>query len=208
MIEELLIRSLCDPMPAPSVDGLFLFGQTADNQHAVFRTARRLHREGTINKVLCLGAPALSGYPGFAAWQEALQQTGFPADAIEAVPPHPANPELLHTLIEATSLARHAKQKGYTRLFVTASPFQQPRAFMTAVTAALREYPNLYLYSIPGEPQPWQEEVTHSQGEVTGTRANLIAGEMKRIKEYHRQGDLASVGDVLDYLNRRDRNQL
>ena len=79
---------------------------------------------------------------------------------------------------------------------------------MTAVTLALREYPELYLYSLPGKPLPWQEEVTHSQGEVLGTRAELIAGEMNRIKTYYAKGDLASVDEVLEYLNRRDRGRL
>jgi hypothetical protein len=74
---------------------------------------------------------------------------------------------------------------------------------MTAVTVALREYPDLQLYSYPGVALPWQAGVVHSQGQTRGTRSELIAGEFERIRKYHEKGDLASVEEVLDYLNKR-----
>jgi hypothetical protein len=46
--------------------------------------------------------------------------------------------------------------------------------------------------------------VVHSQGQTRGVRSELIGGELERIRKYHAQGDLASVEDVLDYLNKRD----
>ncbi|MDX5420535.1 MAG: YdcF family protein [Hymenobacteraceae bacterium] len=208
MIEELIIRTLCDTLPAKPLDGLFLFGQTEDNQAAAFETASQLVQNKRIDKVFCLNTVPLSGYPGYAIWSKQLGLIGIGDDILEPVPPVPAGTQLLHTRIEAESMILHAKKQGYTHLVVTAAPFQQPRAFMTAVTLALQEYPELYLYSMPGKALPWQDEVTHSQGKVEDTRAGLIAGEIERINCYHKQGDLASVGDVLDYLNRRDKGKL
>ena len=75
---------------------------------------------------------------------------------------------------------------------------------MTMVTAALQEYPALKLYSVPGAPQPWDEIVTHSQGKLRGTRAELIAAEQKRIEKYTTQGDLAPRAAILKYLRARD----
>lgn len=207
MLEELIIRALCDTMPDKPVDGLFLFGQTEDNQQAAFKTAYIFVQGGHTDKVLCLGTKAMSGYPGFAVWQQEMQKIGIGEGQLIPVPPVPAGTTLLHTLIEATSVVHYAKQQGYTSLAVTAAPFQQPRALMTAITAALRHYPELYLYSLPGKAMPWQEEVVHSQGKVEDTRAGLIAGEMERIRNYHRQNDLISVQEALDYLNRRDRRR-
>jgi len=112
--------------------------------------------------------------------------------------------EILHTLIESQKTVRFARAQGYRRLIVVSSPFHQERAFMTMVTVALREYPALKLYSIPGAPQRWDEVVTHSQGKLRGTRAELIAEEQKRIEKYTAQGDLAPRQMVLDYLRRRD----
>ncbi|MDO6389076.1 YdcF family protein [Pontibacter sp. BT731] len=204
MIEELIIRALCDTIPDKPVDGLFLFGQTEDNQQAAFETAQNFLQNGRTEKVLCLGTKAMSGYPGFEVWKKEMKKLGIGEEQLIPVPPVPADTEILHTLIEATSAVRYAKEQGFKSLVVTAAPFQQPRAFMTAITAALREYPELYLYSLPGKAMPWQEEVTHSQGKVEDTRAGLIAGEMERIRCYHDQNDLISVQEALDYLNRRD----
>jgi peptidoglycan hydrolase-like protein with peptidoglycan-binding domain len=208
MIEELIIRTLCDTLPAAPLDGLFLFGQTEDNQVAAFEAAQLLLQSGRTPRVLCLGTGPMSGYPGYEAWRQELGKLGIGEEQLQPVPPVPADTQMLHTFIEAQSAIRYARKQGFKKLVVTAAPFQQPRAFMTAVTLALREYPELYLYSLPGKPLPWQEEVKHSQGEVLGTRAELIAGEMDRIKTYYAKGDLASVDEVLDYLNRRDRRLL
>ncbi|MBD1398855.1 YdcF family protein [Pontibacter sp. JH31] len=208
MLEELIIRTLCDTLPAKPLDGLFLFGQTADNQAASFETAQQLMQSKRIDKVFCLDTVPLSGYPGYAIWQRQLGLFGIGEEMLEPVTPVPADTQLLHTRIEAESMILHAKKKQYKHLVVTAAPFQQPRAFMTAVTMALQEYPELYLYSVPGKAMPWQDEVTHSQGKLEDTRAGLIAGEIERINCYHKQGDLASVDEVLDYLNRRDKGKL
>ena len=74
---------------------------------------------------------------------------------------------------------------------------------MTAVTVALREYPELLLYSYPAVAMPWQEEVVHSQGTLKATRSELIHMEFERINKYQNKGDLASFEEVLTYLNNR-----
>ncbi|MHA6248359.1 YdcF family protein [Pontibacter sp. CAU 1760] len=208
MLEELIIRTLCDTLPGEAADALFLFGQTEDNQASAFAAVHTLHRQHCLKKVLLLDTEPISGYPGYANWKRALTAQGVAEELMEPVAPVPPDPELLHTRIEAEAAIWHAKEKGYRRLIVTASPFQQPRAFMAAVTAAQLHYPGLYLYSLPGKALPWKEQVVHSQGEVQDTRAGLIAGEMQRIRKYHAQGDLASVDEVLAYLNRRDTGKL
>ncbi|MEJ8757143.1 YdcF family protein [Pontibacter sp. H259] len=204
MLEELIIRTLCDTLPATPADAVFLFGQTEDNQEAAFAAASLLFEQKYTSRVLFLGTEPMSGYPGGAVWKEALLQYGLPSEKLELILPYPANTTLLHTGIEATSMVKHAKAQGYESVIVTAAPFQQPRAFMAAATAALRQYPELKVYSFPGKPLPWQEVAVHSQGKTESTRAGLIAGEMKRIEKYSREGDLATVSEVLDYLNKRD----
>ncbi|OKL40292.1 hypothetical protein [Pontibacter flavimaris] len=206
MLEELIIRTLADTLPDKPLDALFLFGQTADNQESSFAVAARMVQEGQAQKVLFLQTQPLSGYPGFDVWQQELKKLGLPADRLEGVPDPGTN--YLHTLIEAEAMVKYARERGYKSIAVTAAPFQQPRAFMAAVTAAHRHYPQLYLYSQPGKPLPWCREVTHSQGKVEDTRAGLIGGEMARIRKYNAQGDLDAVEQVLAYLGHRDRRQL
>ncbi|AKD05213.1 hypothetical protein POKO110462_20585 [Pontibacter korlensis] len=207
MLEELIIRTLADTLPKQPLDALFLFGQTEDNQSSVFATAKYLVDQAQVQRVLFMHTEPISGYPGFERWYQELQQNGVPSEKLEAVSA-PANIDKLHTLIEAECMVRHAKEQGYKSIAVAAAPFQQPRAFMTAVTAVHRHYPQLYLYSQPGKPLPWCHEVTHSQGKVEDTRAGLVAGELERISKYNAKGDLDSVVVVLEYLNRRDKKLL
>lgn len=204
MLEELIIRTLCDTLPATPADALFLFGQTEDNQDTAFATAKLLLQENYTTNVLFLGTQPMSGYPGGASWFSTMHALGLPQKSLVQIQPVPANTDMLHTGIEANSMVKHALAQGYKKVIVTAAPFQQPRAFMAAATAAMRLYPELKIYSLPGKPLPWQEVALHSQGKTESTRAGLIAGEMKRIEKYSKHGDLASVAEVLAYLNNRD----
>jgi uncharacterized SAM-binding protein YcdF (DUF218 family) len=201
LFPQLLIRVLCDTRPAAVTDGAYLFGQTTDNEESVFAAAGQLLTAMLTRRVLLPYTEPMSGYPGFKAWQQALHQQGIGNLQIEGVTG--ITSPMLHTLIEAEALVRFAKAQGYRSLYVVAPPFHQPRAFMTAVTATLRAYPELKLYSYPGAALPWQDEVVHSQGQTRGSRSELIAAELERIGKYNEKGDLASVEAVLDYLNKR-----
>jgi len=198
---ELLMRLFSDPPPSQPADFAFMFGQTVDNQHSVLQRACELLNEGRVKKVGFMQAPPLSGYPGFAAWQQILSAQGIKPDQMEGVPF--SNTDIIHTGIEAEAMVHHVRQKDYQCVYVLSAPFQQLRAFMNAVTLAVQHYPELQLYSMPGLPLPWQEEVMHSQGKVSGTRIALIGSELERIATYMAKGDLGSVELALDYLNRR-----
>jgi len=199
---ELLLRIFSDAGPSGTAAAAYLFAQTQPNQDSVFAAARELLDRGAMRKILISDCRAKSGYPGAAAWRAAMADYGISPDAVDEVPMEPT--EILHTLIESQAVVRFAKAQGYERLIVVSSPFHQERAFITVVTAALREYPSLKVYSLPGEPQSWDEVVTHSQGVQESTRAEWIAAEQQRIETYTAKGDLVERNKVLDYLRRRD----
>jgi hypothetical protein len=199
---ELLIRILADIRPSVPAEAAYLFGQTEPNQSSVFAAARALLRDSLAARIWIPDGAPRSGYLGAAACRRALVACGVPAEVIEEVPMEPA--QMLHTLIESQNVVRCAHRRGCRRLVATSAPFHQERAFLTAVTVALREYPALKIYSYPGEPRPWDEVVTHSQGKLTGTRAALLVEERKRIEQYTAQGDLAPRREILAYLRARD----
>jgi len=199
---ELLLRILADVRPSEAVEGAYLFAQTEPNQQSVFVAGRALIEEGHARKLLISDCPPKSGYLGVAAYRQAMIESGIPAETIVEVPMEPT--AILHTKIESQKVVQFAKTQGYRRLLVVSSPFHQERAFMAMVTAALREYPSLKLYSVPGAPQPWDEVVVHSQGKLCGTRAELIAEEQKRLDHYTAQGDLVPRTQILQYLRKRD----
>ncbi len=198
---ELLLRILCDVLPEQA-DAAYLFAETEPNQQSVFHAARRLLHEGRVGKLLISDCAPKSGYIGATAYRRAMIDYGIPEKSIEDVPMEPV--PLLHTLIEAQTVVRHARAKGYGRLIVVSVPFHQERAFITVVSEAIRQYPSLQVYSHPGRPQPWDEVTVHSQGQLRGTRAELIGEEQKRIDTYTAQGNLRARGEILAYLRARD----
>lgn len=204
---ELLTRLLCDTHCECTADAVYLFAQTQDNQDSVLSAAGGLLDQSLVHRVLILQTTARCGYPGYEYWREKLTASGIPDDCIQGV-----NLEAeiaLNTLVEAEALIDHARLNGYENLYITASPFHQLRAYMTSVTAAMRKFPGLNLYSHAGNPLPWLESVAHSQGNCMGTRAALIHSELGRIEKYQEKGDLASVESVLEHLNNREsRGQL
>ena len=199
---ELLTRVLCDLQPKNPTNGAYLYCQTKSNQQSIFQAAHFLLNNTLTHRILILNTNAKSGYPGFAEWKQQLHQLGLSEEQIEGV----LNKEtsMLNTLIESEAIIRFARQHSYHSLFVVAPPFQQLRAFMTAVTVALREYPELLIYSYPGVAMSWQEEVIHSQGTLKAKRRDLIQEELERIEKYQSKGDLASPEQVLSYLNKRE----
>ncbi len=199
---ELLLRIFADVPADETADAAYLFGETERNQKSVFLAARDLTEKRRVRRILISDCTPKSGYLGAAAYRAAMVDVGIPVEVIEEVPMEPT--EILHTGIEAERTVQFAKAKRYERLFVVSVPFHQERAFISVVTAALREYPSLQVYSRPGAPQPWDEIVTHSQGKLQGTRAELIAEELKRIETYTAQGFLLPRSAILEYLRNRD----
>ncbi len=199
---ELLLRIMCDVRPRDRVDGAYLFGQTVDNQKSVFLAAQRIIKDSLSNKILIIDTEAMSGFPGFGVWENKLRECGISRNQINSVTA--AETPILNTLIEAEAMVRFAKSCAFEALYIVAAPFHQPRAFITSVSVVLREYPELQVYSFPGETLPWEEKVAHSQGLVKGSRRSLINEEMVRIKKYQETGDLVSFQEVINYLNRRD----
>jgi hypothetical protein len=198
---ELAIRTLCDSRPQSTLDAAYLSCQTLGNQHSVFPAAQSLISHGYASKILILKTQAKSGYPGYDHWHQELRNAGIADDKIVAVPIEKT--PSLNTLIESRALVEYAKNRHLKTLAIVSSPFHQLRAFMTAVTVALRIFPKLSIYSHPGQTLPWCQEVAHSQGTLKAKRYDLIKEELRRIEIYQAKGDLASYNEVIDYLNQR-----
>jgi len=201
IITELLVQILCDVRPEFPVNGAYLYCQTQSNQRSLFQTAGFLLKNSLASKILILQTEAKSGYPGFSQWSRQLREQGVNEAQVEGV--ELGETAMIHTLIESEALLRSAVQKKYSSLFVVAPPFQQLRAFMTAVTVALTECPEMLLYSYPAVAMPWQDIVVHSQGTLEATRSELIEVEFERIETYQKKGDLASFAEVSAYLENR-----
>lgn len=164
--------------------------------------AKLLIDQSLVAKTLILKSGAISGYPGVDQCRERLIKTGLTPQQIQFVPLESSTS--LNTLIESQALIRFARKCDFNSLIVVSPPFHQLRTFMTAVTVALREYPELDIYSCPGKPLPWLESVIHSQGILKAPRRQLILEELARIRTYQNKNDIAKFEDIIDYLAHRD----
>lgn len=143
------------------------------------------------------------GYSGYHVWKDKLIKLGIKENRILGVD---LATDDHNTLTEAEAVVRFAKRSNYKSIIISAAPFHQIRAFMTTVRVVLAEYPELKLYSFPGDALPWNEKATHSQGALSGKRSELIAAEFARIDKYSQKGDLISFDKVINYLDQRDQS--
>lgn len=183
---------------------VYLFGQTSDNQSSVFNRGKELWKKGLVASILIDDGDDKHGYPGYQSWRKELLRMEV---AETAILPLQGNliTKNINTLTEAQTLVRYAQSQRWKRIYITAAPFHQLRAFITVVSVALREYPELAIYNAVGTHLDWFEETRHSQGTLRAKRIELIKTEMERIEKYHKKGDLVSPEEIFAYLEWRDK---
>lgn len=201
-LDEVVTRVLCDVTPPGKVDAAYLFAETTDNEASVLKAGAFLYGIGPAQMVILCGLGRGIGYRGFRAWQLKLLRVGIPGKDIIGVLPAGNFPP--STDAEALGIVRYAKERDWRSFYVVASPLHQLRAFVSTVSAVIKEKANLAVYSFHGIAQSWEEYVVHSQGVLKGTRSELLGTELKKIEKYYRNGDLVSADEVLGYLDKRD----
>jgi len=200
-LTQLAVRVLLDVPSAQPTDGAYLFGQTEENTTSVITRGVTLLERGETQRLLISGFRAECGYPGFEAYRERLLEAGVSPEKILGVDP-PEGP-IMHTTNEGRALISFALRKGFRSLHIVAAPLHQLRAYISAVSAVIKTGAPLALFSAPGEAHTWETIVRHSQGKATGSRAELLSGEIERIERYRACGDLASNEEIWAYLKAR-----
>ncbi len=196
---ELMLRILCDFVPH-HLDAVHLVGQTADNESSVIEKAIQVERAGGCDEFTMMDK-AVSGYPGGNAWESQIRAQGATTPITRLSFP---TPDDTNTYGEALSFIAEAKKREWKKVGIIAQPLHQPRAFCTFVGVVCATLPSLQIYSITGCPLDWSTPVTHSQGSLKGTRAQLIGNEVTRVATYQQNGTVPSEETVIVYLNRRD----
>lgn len=203
--------SLADTLPAVVAEAAYLFGNTPDNEESVLRggiavTGKKLQAVGLY---LCGGDPYRAtpdgpiAYAGFNAWRERLLETDWTLEQFIHEVPRSQNP--WHTGTEAREFIKLAKHYRWKRALLIAPPFHMLRAFLNAVSQAIRQDVSVRLYCAPGPAQPWHEKALYSQGFVTQARIDLEDGEWERITRWYGNDlDLVPYEEVMSYLRWRD----
>lgn len=205
-LAKISLRIMADTSPPIPPEACYVFAELPQNAPSAYAAASRAATLYTSMRVLVTSEDGTRcrGFSGKKEMIQGLTAAGVPASRVDSVP-FAESETLIHTLNESQFLVRYCKKRGYRRVLVTAPPFHHLRAFMTVLSAAKREYPELNLFSLPGLPQNWTtERVVHSQGVVTGSREELLDSELERILRYTQKGDIAPAADLLKLLHLRD----
>jgi len=188
-----------------SLDALYAFAQIDCNAESSYVKCADEAKAAGCGLRVCITGEDGSRCRGFCGYEETrkrMVEAGVDESRIEKVPFDSAA-SIIHTLNEAENFVRYAKMKGWTRVGVVAPPFHLLRAFVTTISVAIREYPPLSVFAVPGTHLSWRESAVHSQGSVSGTRSEILKGEMERIKRYSEKGDIEEASAILQYLDRR-----
>ena len=203
---EIITRILCDCIPLTLIDAVCFFGQTTENDEPMIMSAANIQVDGLARLV------AVTGFGGekngifevrsSKSFANEIMKFGVAPENIVSFPLSKKFPPC--TDAEAIGVVEFAKTQGWRSIAVTVTPLHQVRAFISTVSAAIKYYPELKVYSMPSEALPWTEEVIHSQSAPRAKRSEQFGGELAKLAKYSGKGDHVSPDEILAYLNRRD----
>lgn len=148
--------------------------------------AVRLHQEQWAPKIVVSGGARNRLYGSFPAHKlvaKLIKMGISPADIIiEAASQN--------TRDQAVNIIIMAKENGWEKLLLVASPYHQPRAFLTFLKAMQDARAKLHIINAPARELPWFEK------NPWGRRFDLLEAEMERIERYKNDLALFSEGIV------------
>ena len=140
--------ALCDVGVNRRFNVVYLFSETDDNRSSVFRKVRNLLWAGRTQDVAIPDNSANPGYSGFWEWDKILQMEDGIPNGVSISPVTVLGN--LNTFSEAQAFVRYARDHMFIDVCIVAPPFHMPRAFMSAISVAVREYPELAIYNKSG----------------------------------------------------------
>jgi len=198
---QLTTRILCDTLPLKPVDACYVMGETVDNQDSSINGAVDCYAHNQSRAIIICTGHTRNGYSGAEYIRAKLKEKGYSGPILNSN----LSEDVFNTYTELKALINFAKDEGLESVGIVAPEFHLVRAFVTAVSCAIKFYPKLKLYTQRGSPLPWQNVVKHSQGKLVGTRLELLVTEWARLSVYSQKGDILLPQEILSYLTNRDK---
>lgn len=179
--EKLLVIVHNDPLH--QADGIVLLEGDGFSRIA---HAAELYKAGYAPKVIFSGGITDYGYGSY-PFEECLPlliEAGVKPDDIVA------ETRSRHTAEQALYVPQLARQNGWRRLILVATPHHQCRAYLTFLKTVGRD---LILMNSVAPIESWYDNAGW------GARFDLLEQEQKRIETYTAKGDLVGVTEALEY---------
>lgn len=191
---------LSDPPPNWRVNGILFHGRSFGGDEGLFELAGELVTGVSSNAVVINGdeegagyKPGTFGWPGAKDYQPRLEKQGCKVYKSKPAP---------RTLEEGFCFSEFAQEEGWGRVIVIAQPFQLPRIMLTHLHVMKKRQYQMQIYPMAPKRVNWEKLCNGSQAADPVSLFDQISGELDRILEYQRQGNLASTSELIEYLLR------
>lgn len=192
-------------------DTAFVFGraqgdyEAVQNDDGILETVATLYHRGRLVPCVIIpnqeagmafgGKHVATTFPGTKVFRERLEALGVHEYDIVV----PGEYEF-HTRGEGDAYVRAAKERGWKSAIAIMNPHQGLRTMLGLLKSfALHQHPMTVVPVYPSRVN-WEKSVYGSQGELVLPRHQHIEQEWDRIIRYQAKGDLASFGELNDYL--------
>lgn len=186
---------LCD-IPEGKPDAIYIFAEPDTYLDLISDMVVQIAKHSKLKVALCGGVG--EGYD-FRHWHRQLREKGIKEEQIVLIAPD----ENLNMVNECSKLAAHARMFGWKNIWISAPPYQQPRAFLCLLAALKNEMLLIKVYNLITVALNWHKEIVHYNGEIKGRPIDFIAEELEQIQKQFQQGYLLSAEQGLKYLEER-----
>ena len=149
--------------------------------------------------------PGMSGYRGFIETKKILlENIDIKNEMIKPIPFIFVTSGMINTLNESINLNMYLINHSIKDIMIVSTIFHLPRAFLSLLSVSKKNNNILNINCAKcGHFEDWTKtKYKHSQGLLQGTISELLECEIDRIKKYHAKGDLISIDDAINYLDK------
>lgn len=103
---------------------------------------------------------------------------------------------------QALEVMKLAKKKKWKKIILVASHFHQPRAYLTFLKAMKDLGLKIQIFNVPVRKLPWLKRTFLGKN-----RLQLLEEELKKIEEYRKKGQLATIKEAISYQKWKEREK-
>ena len=200
------------PPPSKIFDAIFLHARSYEDagDWDLFALAAKMIKRGKAKFVVLLDSEGQAfgkkeprqAYPGKQEYMNKLVARGVPIEKIVLTDPSPDNTGF-NTKKEGEAFLELAIKKGWQSALDLNQPHGVARSMLGLIRSMQNMRSDLAIWPIYPYALDWNKEVRGSQGSASEPRRGQVEAEVRRIIAYQDRGDLATLGDYMDYCEHR-----
>lgn len=107
-----------------------------------------------------------------------------------------------NTYEQGLEVMKIIKKNKWNIIILVASPFHQPRAYLTFLKAMKNSNLKIQIFNSPARDLSWFNKTS-----IKKSRLQLLEEEFKKIKEYNKKGHIATIKQAIKYQQWKEKKQ-